>query len=51
MYMTLEDYIRDQQKKAREKAQDIKNSAEDAWDETKSRGRQATDDVRDALNG
>lgn len=48
--MTLEDYIRDQEKKAREKGRDIKNSAEDAWDETKNRGRRAAEDVRDALN-
>lgn len=45
--MTLEDYIRDQERKANATGEDIQSSAQDAWDETKEAGREATD----ALNG
>ncbi len=45
--MTLEDYIRDQERKAAAKTDEIKSSAHDAWEETKEAGR----DAADALNG
>lgn len=45
--MTLEDYIRDQERKAAATADEIKTSAKEAWEETKEAGR----DAADALNG
>lgn len=49
--MTLEDYIREQERKARDEARDIKSAAQDAWTETKKAARDIRDKSADAING
>ncbi len=49
--MALDDYIRDQEKKAKETAEDVRASASDAWDDTKEAASEAKERAQDYLNG
>lgn len=49
--MTLEDYIRKQEQKAREAGRDIKASAKDMWQDTKDTAERTKERVSDSLNG
>lgn len=50
-HMSLEDYIREQERKAKSKLSDARSSTKGAWQKTKEKGKETADDVRDALNG
>ena len=49
--MTLEEYIRNQDKKAKARMEDVKDGAKEAWQDTKEAAGNAADKTRDALNG
>ncbi len=49
--MALEDYIHDQEKKAKNAAEDVRASAEEAWEDTKDMAEDAKDKTSDFLNG
>lgn len=49
--MSLEDYIREQERKAKDAAKDVKASAREAWQDTKEAGRNLRDRSSDVING
>lgn len=50
-HMSLEDYIREQERKAKDAAKDVKASASEAWQDTKEAGRNLRDRSSDVING
>lgn len=49
--MSLEDYIREQERKVKDAAKDVKASASEAWQDTKEAGRNLRDRSSDVING